>query len=115
MQIILHLLLLYRMLHFSVSTKEILKSQGITDGLLLKMLALMNIFLPRSAPEDSGVDTYGVSRTAAYVKLRKFSGFVVDQETVNKEKKQVRLFKIKNIFLPTNYAVRLNKSKTNIR
>jgi hypothetical protein len=36
-------------------------------------------------------ETYGVSRTAAYVKLRK-TGFVVDHENVNKEKKQLRIF-----------------------
>lgn len=71
--------------------QEVLKSQGITDGRIIEDAGFDEYFLAKEVLPKILVDTYGVSRTAAYVKLRKF-GFVVDQETVNKEKKQVRLF-----------------------
>lgn len=71
--------------------QEVLKSQGIIDGRIIEDAGFDEYFLAKEVLPKILVDTYGVSRTAAYVKLRKF-GFVVDQETVNKEKKQVRLF-----------------------
>ena len=71
--------------------QEVLKSRGITDGRIIEDAGYDEYFLAKEVLPDILVDTYGVSRTAAYVKLRKF-GFVVDQETVNKERKEIRLF-----------------------
>ncbi|MDD2300116.1 MAG: ImmA/IrrE family metallo-endopeptidase [Fermentimonas sp.] len=71
--------------------QEVLKSQGITDGRIIEDAGFDEYFLAIEMLPKILVDTYGVSRTAAYVKLRK-CGFVVDQETVNKEKTQLRLF-----------------------
>lgn len=71
--------------------QEVLISRGITDGRIIEDAGYDEYFLAKEVLPDILVDTYGVSRTAAYVKLRKF-GFVVDQETVNKERKEIRLF-----------------------
>jgi Zn-dependent peptidase ImmA (M78 family) len=71
--------------------QEILKSQGITDGQIIQDTGFEEDFLAKEILPDIISETYGVSRTAAYVKLRK-TGFVVDHENVNKEKKQLRIF-----------------------
>jgi Zn-dependent peptidase ImmA (M78 family) len=56
--------------------QEVLKSQGITDGRIIEDAGFDEYFLAKEVLPKILVDTYGVSRTAAYVKLRKF-GFVV--------------------------------------
>ncbi|KGP76191.1 hypothetical protein JT05_06215 [Desulfosporosinus sp. Tol-M] len=71
--------------------QEVLKSQGLTEGQIIEDAGFDEYFLAHEVLPQMLVDTYGVSRTAAYVKLRKF-GFVVDRENVNKEKRQLRIF-----------------------
>ena len=71
--------------------QEVLKSQGIKEGRIIEDAGFNEYFLAREVLPQMLGDTYGVSRTAAYVKLRKF-GFVVDRATVNREKRQLRIF-----------------------
>ena len=70
--------------------QEALKSQGITVGRIVEDGGANEGFLAQKVLPQMLAATYGVSRTAAYVKLRKL-GFVVDRETVAKEKRQLRI------------------------
>jgi hypothetical protein len=70
--------------------QEELKSQGITDGRVVEDAGFDEHFLARDVLPDIISVTYGVSRSAAYVKLRK-TGFIVDEKMVEGEKKQLRI------------------------
>ncbi|MDD4347095.1 MAG: ImmA/IrrE family metallo-endopeptidase [Desulfitobacteriaceae bacterium] len=62
--------------------KEVIKSQGLADGRIIQDAGFAEYSLAHDLLPDILAQTYGVSRSAAYIKLRK-TGFVVEQETVN--------------------------------
>lgn len=71
--------------------QETLKANGITDGYVLEDLGLKEqIFAQNELPEVV-MNVYGVSRQAAYVKLKKF-GFIKNKKNIEKENSQFTLF-----------------------
>jgi Zn-dependent peptidase ImmA (M78 family) len=70
---------------------EALKAHGITDGYVVEDAGLKERFFAKEKLPKVIVDAYGVSKAAAYVKLRKF-GFIRDTKSLEEENSQFRLF-----------------------
>jgi Zn-dependent peptidase ImmA (M78 family) len=70
--------------------QEILRSWGVNDGYVVEDAGIDEHYLAEDVLPRILSNTYGVSRTAAYVKLRK-CGFVVDRDTINRENQQLRI------------------------
>ena len=70
---------------------ETLKSHGITDGYVIEDAGIKERFFAKEQLPKVIMDAYGVSKSAAYVKLRKF-GFIKDKKMLEKENSQFRLF-----------------------
>lgn len=67
--------------------REALQLNGLTEGYVVQDAGFAEYNLAKRRLPAAVADVYGVSKTAAYVKLRK-TGFVVDRNTVNRGKKQ---------------------------
>jgi Zn-dependent peptidase ImmA (M78 family) len=76
---------------FMPMAREVLKSNGISDGFIIEDSGLKESFFAKDKLPQLIASTYGVSKTAAYVKLRKF-GFIVDKKTVENKNSQFKLF-----------------------
>lgn len=70
---------------------ETLSAHGITDGFVIEDAGIEAYYFVKNELISTIVNAYGVSKTAAYVTLRKF-GFVKDEKTLNEENSQLRLF-----------------------
>ena len=70
--------------------QEVLRPYGITDGRVIEDAGHDEYSLARKMLPAILADLYGVSRTAAYVKLKKL-GLVVDQNTVDLERQQLQI------------------------
>ena len=70
--------------------QEVLGSYGITDGRIIEDAGRDEYCLARVMLPGILANIYGVSRVAAYVKLRKL-GLAVDQETVERERQQLQI------------------------
>jgi Zn-dependent peptidase ImmA (M78 family) len=70
---------------------ETLKANGITEGYVIEDAGLKERFFAKEKLTKVIVDAYGVSKSAAYVKLRKF-GFIRDTKSLEEENSQFRLF-----------------------
>ncbi|WP_313120168.1 ImmA/IrrE family metallo-endopeptidase [Proteiniclasticum ruminis] len=76
---------------FNPLVMETLRAHGITDGFVIEDAGEDEYYFVKNELTSTIVKAYGVSKTAAYVKLRKF-GFVKDKKTRNEENSQFRLF-----------------------
>lgn len=61
---------------------DTLKAHGITDGYVIEDAGFKERFFAKEQLTQVIVDAYGVSKAAAYVKLRKF-GYIKDKETLS--------------------------------
>ena len=71
--------------------QETLTANGITDGRIIENVGWDELVLATEGLPEIISEIYGVSKAAAYVKLRK-TGLVVDWETVEKEEGQLQVF-----------------------
>lgn len=71
--------------------KEKIQNFGITDGYVIEDRGTEEYLISTKVLPEILSDTYGVSKSAAYVRLKKL-GFIVDKKLIDEKKKQFKLF-----------------------
>lgn len=70
--------------------KEIIKAEGISDNIVIEDLDIEHNWFANEEFPNKISKVYGVSKQAAYIKLRKF-GFITDTNTQKVQNKQLKL------------------------
>lgn len=70
--------------------KEIIKDEGISDSIVIEDMDIKHNWFASEEFPDKISEIYGVSKQAAYIKLKKF-GFITDTHTLKEENRQQKL------------------------